>query len=394
MCIRDRYMGNIPELGSWNPIDAVILTATTFSESNPIWETQNPLSLPTNVPIEYKFVKMTTGSIVWEELPNGMNHTLLLDQQQDLEIHHCFGEAGKEILRLERDRHSSPLEDSKTSTEKIKKSIIPEYRTGANAASEKEKTEPPITMTGEDVVIFVLHILPLVITKKEDKYEYTHSRRVLYPSLFRLSELNVVQIKWVGLITTQDYSSEEQEKIRTDLEKFGIYPVSIEKKILEDFTYYYDYVIFPLFHNFVSYRKNVDLSNAKYHQAYITVNQIFVETIVSIKKKIPKAMVLFNDPYFLLAPRILAKENLNNHIGYFFHSPFPSGEIFRVLPHVLCVDTLSLIHISEPTRPLYISYAVFCLKKKKKNTTRPTPSLCTYINNIIPTISKTSDIQV
>eukprot|EP00831_Metopus_contortus_P022284 TRINITY_DN20160_c0_g2_i1.p3 TRINITY_DN20160_c0_g2~~TRINITY_DN20160_c0_g2_i1.p3 ORF type:complete len:174 (-),score=38.12 TRINITY_DN20160_c0_g2_i1:104-625(-) len=26
---------------------------------------------------------------------------------------------------------------------------------------------------------------------------------------------------------------------------------------------------------------------------------------------------------------------------------------------------LSLIHISEPTRPLYISYAVFCLKKKK-----------------------------
>ena len=26
--------------------------------------------------------------------------------------------------------------------------------------------------------------------------------------------------------------------------------------------------------------------------------------------------------------------------------------------------TLSLIHISEPTRPLYISYAVFCLKNK------------------------------
>eukprot|EP00829_Urostomides_striatus_P008425 TRINITY_DN1926_c0_g1_i2.p3 TRINITY_DN1926_c0_g1~~TRINITY_DN1926_c0_g1_i2.p3 ORF type:complete len:113 (+),score=52.67 TRINITY_DN1926_c0_g1_i2:64-402(+) len=27
-------------------------------------------------------------------------------------------------------------------------------------------------------------------------------------------------------------------------------------------------------------------------------------------------------------------------------------------------QALSLIHISEPTRPLYISYAVFCLKKK------------------------------
>eukprot|EP00658_Telonema_sp_P-2_P043991 TRINITY_DN3186_c0_g1_i2.p1 TRINITY_DN3186_c0_g1~~TRINITY_DN3186_c0_g1_i2.p1 ORF type:complete len:327 (+),score=111.88 TRINITY_DN3186_c0_g1_i2:156-1136(+) len=33
------------------------------------------------------------------------------------------------------------------------------------------------------------------------------------------------------------------------------------------------------------------------------------------------------------------------------------------------VYTLSLIHISEPTRLLSISYAVFCLKKKKKNNT-------------------------
>ena len=29
---------------------------------------------------------------------------------------------------------------------------------------------------------------------------------------------------------------------------------------------------------------------------------------------------------------------------------------------------LSLIHISEPTRQAEISYAVFCLKKKKQNT--------------------------
>ncbi len=38
---------------------------------------------------------------------------------------------------------------------------------------------------------------------------------------------------------------------------------------------------------------------------------------------------------------------------------------------VLAVDTLvvlSLIHISEPTRQEAISYAVFCLKKKKTNT--------------------------
>ena len=31
---------------------------------------------------------------------------------------------------------------------------------------------------------------------------------------------------------------------------------------------------------------------------------------------------------------------------------------------------LSLIHISEPTRQAEISYAVFCLKKKKKQITK------------------------
>eukprot|EP00831_Metopus_contortus_P003741 TRINITY_DN11377_c0_g1_i1.p2 TRINITY_DN11377_c0_g1~~TRINITY_DN11377_c0_g1_i1.p2 ORF type:complete len:147 (+),score=22.90 TRINITY_DN11377_c0_g1_i1:151-591(+) len=47
-------------------------------------------------------------------------------------------------------------------------------------------------------------------------------------------------------------------------------------------------------------------------------------------------------------------------------------QIIKHLGHLyFCIsnnikENLSLIHISEPTRPLYISYAVFCLKKKKK----------------------------
>eukprot|EP00831_Metopus_contortus_P004676 TRINITY_DN11738_c0_g1_i3.p2 TRINITY_DN11738_c0_g1~~TRINITY_DN11738_c0_g1_i3.p2 ORF type:complete len:142 (+),score=27.29 TRINITY_DN11738_c0_g1_i3:397-822(+) len=47
---------------------------------------------------------------------------------------------------------------------------------------------------------------------------------------------------------------------------------------------------------------------------------------------------------------------------------FPSQiEVFAIEEALtLTYLLLSLIHISEPTRPLYISYAVFCLKKKKK----------------------------
>eukprot|EP00831_Metopus_contortus_P042458 TRINITY_DN3364_c0_g1_i1.p1 TRINITY_DN3364_c0_g1~~TRINITY_DN3364_c0_g1_i1.p1 ORF type:complete len:290 (+),score=52.07 TRINITY_DN3364_c0_g1_i1:169-1038(+) len=42
----------------------------------------------------------------------------------------------------------------------------------------------------------------------------------------------------------------------------------------------------------------------------------------------------------------------------------------QALTFIFTFFMLSLIHISEPTRPLYISYAVFCLKKKKKNNTQ------------------------
>ena len=40
--------------------------------------------------------------------------------------------------------------------------------------------------------------------------------------------------------------------------------------------------------------------------------------------------------------------------------------IFGIAPNQAVVHELSLIHISEPTRLGMISYAVFCLKKKKK----------------------------
>src|SRR5665213_2835441 len=46
--------------------------------------------------------------------------------------------------------------------------------------------------------------------------------------------------------------------------------------------------------------------------------------------------------------------------GYYFNLGVTAGEIG------LALTILSLIHISEPTRQAEISYAVFCLKKKKQ----------------------------
>eukprot|EP00658_Telonema_sp_P-2_P022551 TRINITY_DN19015_c0_g1_i1.p1 TRINITY_DN19015_c0_g1~~TRINITY_DN19015_c0_g1_i1.p1 ORF type:complete len:102 (+),score=24.52 TRINITY_DN19015_c0_g1_i1:153-458(+) len=49
---------------------------------------------------------------------------------------------------------------------------------------------------------------------------------------------------------------------------------------------------------------------------------------------------------------------------------FQSSSIRLSLRSLTASSNLSLIHISEPTRLLSISYAVFCLKKKKKKSNK------------------------
>ena len=53
----------------------------------------------------------------------------------------------------------------------------------------------------------------------------------------------------------------------------------------------------------------------------------------------------------------------------FFFLYLLSGMMGNLFVFVFSPQSLSLIHISEPTRPLYISYAVFCLIKKNTITT-------------------------
>eukprot|EP00826_Nyctotherus_ovalis_P039245 TRINITY_DN3755_c0_g2_i4.p3 TRINITY_DN3755_c0_g2~~TRINITY_DN3755_c0_g2_i4.p3 ORF type:complete len:143 (+),score=34.07 TRINITY_DN3755_c0_g2_i4:298-726(+) len=58
--------------------------------------------------------------------------------------------------------------------------------------------------------------------------------------------------------------------------------------------------------------------------------------------------------------------NVTNHRTELKQEALTAGTVIRTNESMPKLSYLSLIHISEPTRPLYISYAVFCLKKKKK----------------------------
>ncbi|KAJ5915678.1 alpha-amylase [Penicillium verhagenii] len=66
--------GSISEFGSWDTSDALELSASKYTSSNPEWYLE--VSLPPGTSFEYKFIMVETdGTVVWESDPN-RNYTV------------------------------------------------------------------------------------------------------------------------------------------------------------------------------------------------------------------------------------------------------------------------------------------------------------------------------
>ena len=84
--------------------------------------------------------------------------------------------------------------------------------------------------------------------------------------------------------------------------------------------------IWPLFHSFPS----LTVYDEAMWQTYKTVNEAFRDAILGILK--PDDMVWIQDYHLMLLPRMLKERDASSQIGFFLHIPFPSYEIFRLLP--------------------------------------------------------------
>ncbi|KAL2154139.1 hypothetical protein VTH82DRAFT_2815 [Thermothelomyces myriococcoides] len=64
-----KIVGNSPELGNWNPVNAVTLDASQYTSSNPLWSVVVRLS--PGMSIQYKYIKVSqSGTVTWESDPN------------------------------------------------------------------------------------------------------------------------------------------------------------------------------------------------------------------------------------------------------------------------------------------------------------------------------------
>lgn len=131
-------------------------------------------------------------------------------------------------------------------------------------------------------------------------------------------------IGWPGMCVKRE---EDKRDIRSRLGEMNFHPVFLSEAQIEN--YYEGYsnsTIWPLCHYFFAYT----LYKKCFWEAYECVNQLFCAEIS--RQVEPGDRVWIQDYQLMLLPDMLRKACPEVCIGYFHHIPFPSYELFRILP--------------------------------------------------------------
>ncbi|MEX2374095.1 MAG: trehalose-6-phosphate synthase, partial [Dehalococcoidia bacterium] len=112
-----------------------------------------------------------------------------------------------------------------------------------------------------------------------------------------------------------------------ELERQRLIPVAVPD---EDYGAYYDgysnTAVWPLFHYLL---ERCDFDPEQY-AAYRRVNERFAETVLGHAR--PDDLIWIHDYQLMLLPQLIRRHLPDARIGFFLHIPFPSSEVFRVLP--------------------------------------------------------------
>ncbi|NLD99947.1 MAG: bifunctional alpha,alpha-trehalose-phosphate synthase (UDP-forming)/trehalose-phosphatase [Fibrobacter sp.] len=176
-------------------------------------------------------------------------------------------------------------------------------------------------------IMLVSNRLPVTVEKRKGELRYHESIGGLATGLESFySKNNGVWVGWPG-ITNEHISISDQRDIRERLSVKNCLPVFLTKENVD--KYYNGFsnkTIWPLFHYFPQFTLfDTDLWNA-----YVKVNEIFAEYILDVYQ--PQDTIWIHDYQLMLLPSLVRKSRPEVTIGFFLHIPFPSFEIYRLLP--------------------------------------------------------------
>jgi trehalose 6-phosphate synthase/phosphatase len=175
-------------------------------------------------------------------------------------------------------------------------------------------------------IIFISNRLPASITKKKDGLKIQQSPGGLATCFRSLQEEGkAVFVGWPGYWPAND---KEKKIIENDLiDNHQSYPVFISPTEMS--KYYYGFsnrTLWPLFHYFSTY---CGFEESEW-EAYKRVNQKIFQKVFELAG--PQDILWVHDYHLMLLPSLIREALPHSSIGFFLHIPFPSSEVFRVLP--------------------------------------------------------------
>jgi len=179
-----------------------------------------------------------------------------------------------------------------------------------------------MTRTRFDGLLIASNRLPVTVSTEGGAVGLETSTGGLVAALRSTSEPHL-WVGWPGTVVP----AELEAPVTDALAEQGCRPVFLSADEEQSF---YDRMcndaLWPLFHYFVDRFRFDDEA----WQSYVAVNERFADTLAEVAG--PGSQVWVHDFHLALLPEALRRRRPDLAIGFFLHIPFPSSEIYRLLP--------------------------------------------------------------
>ena len=132
---------------------------------------------------------------------------------------------------------------------------------------------------------------------------------------------------WLGWPGTSVAPEHEEAVCAYAQKEFKALPVFVPEESMERFYHgFCNKTLWPLFHYFTGLTRYEEECWDEYKQ----VNRIFAEAVIKVLR--PDDLLWVHDYHLMLVPGLVRERFPDLPIGFFLHIPFPSYEVFRLLP--------------------------------------------------------------
>ncbi|KAJ0964856.1 hypothetical protein J5N97_025994 [Dioscorea zingiberensis] len=141
------------------------------------------------------------------------------------------------------------------------------------------------------------------------------------------------EVIYVGSLPVRVNPADEDVVSQSLLDRFNcvpaFLPVDLKRLFYHQFCKKY---LWPLFHYAIPLTAHHGgFFDRSHWEAYVRANKIFSDKVLEVLTS-DRDFVWIHDYHLMVLPKFLRHRFYRLRIGFFFHSPFPSSEIFRTLP--------------------------------------------------------------